>query len=926
MAADGSVIIEILGDAKEFTKTLTGIAGGAVKTLTAAIAGVSTAISGVAAAAIKVGSGFEQSMSQVAATMGLSVEEIQNGSSEFELLSQAAKDAGATTAFSASEAADALNYLALAGYDAQTSADVLPSVLNLAAAGGMELAYASDLATDAMSALGIEANKSNLETFGDQMARTASKSNTSVAQLGEAILTVGGTAKSLAGGTVELNAALGVLANRGIKGAEGGTALRNIIQSLSGTSGHAAKMLKSLGVSAYDSDGKMRPLNETFKDLNSALEGMTDQEKTNALGEIFNKFDLKSARALLAGTGAEFDALADAIANSEGAMQNMADVQLDNLNGDITILKSGLEGLGIALYETMQVNARGAVQSITSAVGEISAALSEGGLPAAIEVAGQQIAGFATSIAKQAPAVISSAVSLIQSFLQGIRDNLPSLVEAALDIVSSLTNGIMQIAPNLASTGVQIFLALADGIISAIPQIASQLPQIITGIANFITENLPILTQKGIELLNALADGMFSDIPGLISVILDALLAISESILENAGLLIDAGIEIIKNLAQGIIESIPTLIEKVPTIVSNIANVINENAPKLLSAGIEIISQLILGLISAIPTLVKNIPKITVAIWNVVTAVNWMSLGKTIITGLGNGIKGMVGFAKTSIGTVKTAIHDGIRTLPQTFLQIGKNIIQGLINGIKNMAGAAVQAVKNVGASIVSGITDFFDIRSPSRVMRDQVGMMIGGGLAIGIENSVNSVEKSTKKVGGMILNQFDQINGELEQQIAEKEISANPEFLDRIPETVDQLPEELKPIGEQAVQGLIEGMNNMSGEAVSAAQQIKNGILKEFESISAELSSKLKAASDSQSARITENLTISANAPVEARRATDTRRAAENASANAAFGGGTQSHDNSTFVLNIGAKEFYRGTLSDLRAVEDASPRVRDD
>ena len=181
MAADGSVVIEILGDASDVTSKLKGIAGGAVKMLTTAITAAGTALAGVSAAAVKVGAGFEQSMSQVAATMGLSVEEIQAGSAEFEALSEAAKQAGATTAFSASEAASALNYLALAGYDAATSAEVLPSVLNLAAAGGMDLAYASDLATDAMAALGIEANEANLTQFGDQLAKTASKANTSVA-------------------------------------------------------------------------------------------------------------------------------------------------------------------------------------------------------------------------------------------------------------------------------------------------------------------------------------------------------------------------------------------------------------------------------------------------------------------------------------------------------------------------------------------------------------------------------------------------------------------------------------------------------------------------------------------------------------------------------------------------------------------------
>ena len=251
MAADGSVVIEIIGDDKEFKSTLGSlgtVAGSALKGAATAVAAATTAVGGLAAASMKVGSNFESSMSQVAATMGLTTEDIANGSEEFKILSQAAKDAGATTAFSASQAAEALNYLALAGYDAQTAANALPAVLNLAAAGGLDLAYASDLATDAMAALGIEASNENLTRFGDEMAKTASKANTSVAQLGEAILTVGGTAKSLAGGTTELNAALGVLANRGIKGSEGGTALRNVILSLSAPTDKAASAMKSLGL------------------------------------------------------------------------------------------------------------------------------------------------------------------------------------------------------------------------------------------------------------------------------------------------------------------------------------------------------------------------------------------------------------------------------------------------------------------------------------------------------------------------------------------------------------------------------------------------------------------------------------------------------------------------------------------------------
>ncbi len=181
-------------------------------------AAATAAFSVAMGAAVKVGMDFESGMSQVAATMGITTTEIASGSKEFEALSQAAKNAGATTQFSATQASEALNYLALAGYDAEKSITALPTVLNLAAAGGIDLGYASDMVTDSMSALGLETNQ--LEGFVDQLAKTSQNSNTNIAQLGEGILTVGGTAKDLAGGTVELNTALGILADNGVKGAE----------------------------------------------------------------------------------------------------------------------------------------------------------------------------------------------------------------------------------------------------------------------------------------------------------------------------------------------------------------------------------------------------------------------------------------------------------------------------------------------------------------------------------------------------------------------------------------------------------------------------------------------------------------------------------------------------------------------------------
>ena len=315
----------------------------------------SAAVTAMGGAAVKTAADFESSMSQVQATMGITKDSMStlDGQSvnTMDALSDLAKEMGSKTAFSASECAEALNYLALAGYDTQEMADTLPTVLNLAAAGGIDLASASDMVTDAMSALGMETSEA--DTMVDQMAKTASSTNTSVSQLGEGILTIGATAKTIKGGTAELNTALGILANNGIKGSEGGTKLRNVILSLQNPTDKAASTMDALGVSVYDSEGNMRSLNDILGDLNTSMDGMTAEEKANIISNIFNKADLSAVNALLANTGDTWDELQTSIENSGGAAQQMADTQLDNLNGQLTILKSAVEGFAISIGEAL---------------------------------------------------------------------------------------------------------------------------------------------------------------------------------------------------------------------------------------------------------------------------------------------------------------------------------------------------------------------------------------------------------------------------------------------------------------------------------------------------------------------------------------------------------------------------------------------
>ena len=337
------------------TKLSTGLATLA-KVGAAAVGAAAGGVLAFGKSAVDAGMQFDSSMSQVAATMGTTVDQIGD-------LRDFAQEMGRTTAFSATQAADALNYMALAGYDADTSMKMLPNVLNLAAAGGIELAQASDMVTDAQSAFGLTTEQTT--AMVDQMARTSSKTNTSVQQLGEGFLKIGATARNLKGGTQELSVMLGVLADNGIKGAEGGTHFRNVLLSLQNPTDAGAKALQDLGVAVYDSSGKMRSTIDIFKDMQNGMKGMSDESKQAMLSGMFNKTDLAAVNALLNTSSTRFDELSASIGDCAGAAQEMADTQLDNLEGDVTLFKSALEGAQIALSDGLNPALRALTQAGT---------------------------------------------------------------------------------------------------------------------------------------------------------------------------------------------------------------------------------------------------------------------------------------------------------------------------------------------------------------------------------------------------------------------------------------------------------------------------------------------------------------------------------------------------------------------------------
>lgn len=334
------------------------------------------------ASSAKVGAGFESGMSQVAATLQTSA-----GSEEYRRLSAAAKEMSETTSYSAAQAASALNSLAQAGYTADEAIERLPKTLALAKAGGLDLASAAKIVTQSMASLQL--SEEELDKMLDEMARTAQKSNTNIAELGEAIKTVGGT-MDMAGQSMEtMFTELGMLANAGVAASEAGTHLRNILLSLVKTDVQAS--LHDMGVEVVDSTGKIRDLADIMTDLSAATSGMASGELMATFGELFNVRDLASINALLNGTKGSMQALRKEIENSQGAATQMAKTMGDNLTGDVTILKSAVEGLQIAVSERLNPALRKAAQDGTDFFADLTQEVKSGELGETFEDLGETI-------------------------------------------------------------------------------------------------------------------------------------------------------------------------------------------------------------------------------------------------------------------------------------------------------------------------------------------------------------------------------------------------------------------------------------------------------------------------------------------------------------------------------------------------------
>ena len=439
--SDGKIVIETGLDTKGIEtglKKVSSIAKTGIATAVTAISGMSTALAGVAGYSIKVGSSFEAGMSKVQAVSGASNEQLQR-------LSDKAKEMGATTKFSATEAADAMNYMAMAGWKTEDMLNGIDGIMNLAAASGEDLATTSDIVTDALTAFSLSASDST--HFADVLAAASSNANTNVSMMGETFKYVAPVAGSLGYSAEDCAVAIGLMANSGIKASQSGTALRSMFSRLAKPSKEVKEAMEKLNISLTDSHGNMKSLDTLMGDLRNSFNGLSESEKAEMASSLAGQEAMSGLLAIVNASDADFNKLKDAIYGADGASAKMAETMQDNLKGGITILESTTEGLGIKIYEEIEDPMKEAAEGATDSVEQISSALENGGIDAAVEKTGNIIGGLSVKIAQESPKMVDASVLLLKSFVQGIQKNKKQLKYASREIIDSLCDGLIKLLP-----------------------------------------------------------------------------------------------------------------------------------------------------------------------------------------------------------------------------------------------------------------------------------------------------------------------------------------------------------------------------------------------------------------------------------------------------------------------------------------------
>lgn len=723
MAYDGTLKFDTSIDSSGFQDgidNISGIASKGIKATAAIIGGAATAVSGFAATAIKAGSDFEAGMSKVQAISGASGDEIAK-------LADKAKEMGAKTKFSATESAEAMQYMAMAGWKTGDMLNGIEGIMNLAAASGEDLASTSDIVTDALTAFGEAADQSG--KFADALAAAASNSNTNVAMLGESFKYVAPVAGALGYSYQDVSVALGLMANSGIKASMAGTSLRQLFTNLAKPTDSMAAAMDYLGISLQDDEGNMKSLMDVMQDLRKSFgkcqmpmdefqSKLAELDTQYANGELTEKKYNKALQdltekaygaegalkakyaATLAGTQGmsgllaivnssddDFDKLTEAIYNSDGAAEKMADTMNDNLQGAITLAKSALESVQIALYEKVQEPMKDTVKTVTSMLEDMNNSLAENGFNGL---------------------VISFASSLAQLAQMGL-DEAPKLVELAGTLCDTFIQEIMKHAPEFSESGAKLATTIIETVLSFAGTFWSAAATLITEFLAGMADNLPQIVETGKAALSQFADSLVDNAPSLGASATKIIITLVSELIQGIPEILDVGKQFVQGLIEGIKQESPQIgsllegifdgftsvigpeLEVVQDLVRKIFDVLKDADPNTLRSIGEAI-----GKIAAAFVTLKTASAVAGTVKSATSAIQGFASGAKTATSIIPKLVEGFSLIKGGAGTFSEVLALEFPKIAGITTKIG-----GVFSGL---GSAALTGLSSLGSTIVSGI------------------------------------------------------------------------------------------------------------------------------------------------------------------------------------------------------------------------------
>lgn len=748
--ASGTALQEIAAKGEKLKTVGDNISNAGTKLLP-----VTAGVVGLGTAAVKTAADFDSAMSKVAAVSGAA-------GSDLESLRDKAREMGEKTKFSASEAAEAMNYMAMAGWKTEDMLSGIEGVMNLAAASGEDLAATSDIVTDALTAFGLTAADSG--HFADILAAASSNANTNVSMMGETFKYCAPIAGALGFSAEDTAEAIGLMANAGIKSTQAGTALRTIMNNLSGDVKICGSAIGEVTVATTNADGSMRDLSDILADCRTAFAGLTESEKAQAAESLVGKNAMSGFLALMNAGEGDIGKLSSAIANCDGTAAGMAETMQDNLAGQLQILKSQLEELAISFGELLMPAVRTIVGWIQKFVDWLNS-MDEGTRKVIVTIALVAAAiGPVLIIVEKVISAVGTIMTIVPK-LAGVI-GIVQKAFAALNAVMLANPIVLVIAAVAALVAAFIYLwnnceEFRQFWIDLWESVKEIVVAVWEGLKEFFSAAWEAIRTTAATVWNAVRDffsGLWEGIKNIFMTVVNAIstfLATAWGTIKSTVIAVWNAIKtFFTTVWNGIKSVIATVVTAISTFLSMAWNGIKNVITTVLNALKSVVTTVWNGIKNTITTFV-NVIKNTVAMeWNnIKSAVS--NAANAIKTGVANAFNAMLNGIRNVCGNIYGVVKGGfdkavgfIKGLASQAFQWGADFIGGIVNGIKSMIGKVGEAVSSVADKIRSFLHFSVPDEGPLTDYESWMPDFIGG-LARGIEKSRGMIEQAMQGVAG---------------------------------------------------------------------------------------------------------------------------------------------------------------------------------